>query len=392
MSDGFIPLSVPHIRGHELDYVKSCIESEWVSSAGPFVDRFEKEFAAYVGAQHAVACSSGTAALHVSLLLAGVRPGDLVLVPNLTFIATVNAIHYCGAEPVFFDCDEHYNIDAAQVGFFLRHDCALQSDKLIHKKSGKRVAALLPVHVFGNAVNFEPLLEAAEEFSLPIVEDAAESLGTRYLAKAGRRTGGKHTGTIGLLGAFSFNGNKIITTGGGGMIVTNSEALARHAKYLTTQAKDDEARFVHHEVGYNYRLTNVQAAIGSAQLEKIDEYIARKAEIFHVYEEQLKGSPGLRIAMPPEFAVNNLWMPCLQIDAQVYGEDREELMKRLGEAKIQARPVWELSHRQRPYRDCLRMPQERAESMHAITLNIPCSVGLTAEQQARVIEELRCDD
>ncbi|MGZ3656842.1 MAG: LegC family aminotransferase [Bdellovibrionota bacterium] len=385
----FIPLSVPHIRAGEMAYVKECLESEWVSSAGPFVDKFEKEFAAYVGAPYAVACASGTAALHVSLLLAGVKPGDLVLVPTLTFIASVNAVHYCGAEPFFFDCDEHYNIDPAQVTLFLRQDCEKRGDGLFHRNSGKRVAAILPVHIFGNAVNLEPLLEAAEEFSVPVVEDAAESLGTRYLPKSGRRTGGKHTGTLGLLGCFSFNGNKIITTGGGGMLVTSSETLARRAKYLTTQAKDDEARFVHHEIGFNYRLTNVQAAIGLGQLETMVKCKSRKAQIFISYQKGLAGVPGLRMGSLPEYAENNLWMPCLQIDAEEYGEDREELMQRLGAAKIQARPVWELNHRQRPYREFGRMPTERAERLHRITLNIPCSVGLSGEDQARVVEELR---
>ncbi|MGZ3685042.1 MAG: aminotransferase class I/II-fold pyridoxal phosphate-dependent enzyme, partial [Bdellovibrionota bacterium] len=307
----FIPLSVPHIRAGEMAYVKECLETGWVSSAGPFVDRFEKEFAAYVGAPYAVACSSGTAALHVSLLLAGVRAGDLVLAPTLTFIASINAIHYCGAEPFFFDCDEHYNIDPAQVSMFLRQECEPRGEELVHRRSGKRVAAVLPVHVFGNAVNLEPILEACEEFHVPVVEDAAESLGTRYLAKSGRRTGGKHTGTIGLLGAFSFNGNKIITTGGGGMLVTSSETLARRAKYLTTQAKDDETRFVHHEVGYNYRLTNVQAAIGLGQLETMARCKSRKSQILVAYQKGLAGVAGLSIAPLPDYAENNVWMPAL---------------------------------------------------------------------------------
>lgn len=388
----FIPLSVPHIRAGEMKYVNECLESEWVSSAGPFVDRFEKEFAAYVGAPFAVACASGTAALHVSLLLAGVKPGELVLAPTLTFIASVNAVHYCGAEPFFFDADEHYNIDGAQVALFLRQDCERRGDGVFHRRSGKRVAALMPVHVFGNAVNLEPLLEVCEELGIPVVEDAAESLGTRYLAKSGRRTGGKHTGTLGLLGCFSFNGNKIITTGGGGMIVTNSEALARRAKYLTTQAKDDDARFVHHEVGFNYRLTNVQAAIGLGQLETMVRCKSRKSQIFVSYQKGLAGVAGLKVASPPDYAENNVWMPCLQIDAETYGEDREALMARLGAAKIQARPVWELNHRQMPYRACGRMPTARAERLHQITLNIPCSVGMTGEQQARVVEELRDGD
>lgn len=390
MSD-FIPLSVPHIRGQEWDFVKECLDGEWVSSAGPFVDRFEKEFAEYVGAPFAIACSSGTAALHVALLLAGVKPGDLVLAPTLTFIASINAVQYCGAEPVFLDCDEHYNLEPAKVTEFVKQECVQRGGSLVHKQSGRRVAALLPVHVFGNAVNLEPLLSLAEELGIPVVEDAAESLGTRYLPKAGPRTGGKHTGTLGLLGAFSFNGNKIITTGGGGMLVTQSEALARRAKYLTTQAKDDEARFVHHEVGFNYRLTNVQAAIGSAQLAKLPDYLAKKAAIFEGYVKGLSGVPGLRLGSTPGYASNNHWMPCLQIHAEEFGEDREELMKRLGEARIQARPVWELNHRQKPYRACLHGALEQAEFLHKVTLNVPCSVGLSKEQQSRVIEEIRSD-
>ena len=384
----FIPLSVPHIRAGELAYVRECLEAEWVSSAGPFVDRFEKEFAAYVGAPYAVACSSGTAALHVALILAGVKPGELVLVPTLTFIATVNPVSYCGAEPFFFDCDEHYNLDPTQVRLFLERDCERRAGSAVHRGTGKRVAAILPVHVFGNAANLEPILETAEEFGVPVVEDATESLGTRDRPAAGRRVGGKHTGTLGLLGCFSFNGNKIITTGGGGMIVTDSEAIAHRAKYLTTQAKDDEARFVHHEIGFNYRLSNVQAAIGIGQLETMAQCTAQKAKIYQAYQKGLAGAAGLKIAAPPAYAENNLWMPCLQIDAQAYGEDREQLMARLGRAKIQARPVWELNHRQRPYRDCGRMPTERAERLHAITLNIPCSVGLAGPDQARVVAEL----
>jgi perosamine synthetase len=379
MSEEFIPLSVPHIRGKEWDYVKECLDGEWVSSAGPFVDRFEREFAAYVGSRHAVACSSGTAALHVALLLAGVKPGDAVLVPTLTFIASVNAIRYCGAEPVFLDCDENYNLEPMEALELLKNGCS----------GGRRIAAILPVHVFGNAVFLEPILEAARELNVPVIEDAAESLGTRYLPTAGRITASRHTGTAGLMGCFSFNGNKIVTTGGGGMLVTDNDELARKARYLTTQAKDDEARFVHNEVGFNYRLTNVQAAIGSGQLEKIDEYKKKKKEIFLKYEAALNEVPGLTVATTPAFSENNYWMPCLQIDKEKYGEDREQLMARLGKARIQARPVWELSHRQKPYSSCERGKLSTAERLHEITLNIPCSVGLTDAQQNRVIEEIR---
>lgn len=372
----FIPLSVPHIRGHEWDYVKECLDGEWVSSAGPFVDRFEKEFSAYVGSKHAIACSSGTAALHVGLMLAGVKLGDSVLVPTLTFISSVNAIHYCGARPVFLDSDDHYNLCPDSLREAL-------------KKYGKKIAAILPVHIFGGAARMDEILAVAAEHGVPVVEDAAEGMGTRFLKNTGGQTAGRHVGTSGAVGCFSFNGNKIITTGGGGMLVTDDDALAKRAKYLTTQAKDDEARFVHHEVGFNYRLTNVQAAIGSAQLEQLDGYLKKKKEIFRRYERALNEVPGLRVAAAPAYSDNNYWMPCLQIDARKYGEDREQLMARLGKAKIQARPVWELSHRQKPYAACERLPTPNAERLHEITLNIPCSVGLTEAQQARVIEELK---
>jgi perosamine synthetase len=391
MSDnsGFIPLSVPHIQSREWDYVKECLDGGWVSSAGPFVDRFEREFAAVVGARHAIACSSGTAALHLALELAGVKPGDLVLVPTLTFIASVNAIRYCQAEPYFFDADEFYNVSATQVRAFLEAECERVESVLKHKKSGKRVGAFLPVHIFGNAADLAGLLELCETLGVPVVEDAAESLGTRYLARANDRGAGRHTGTLGRLGCFSFNGNKIITTGGGGMIVTDHDELARKAKYLSTQAKDDEARFVHNEVGYNYRLSNVQAAIGTAQLETIDACVEKKMAIFERYRSALEGVPGLRLAAAPVYARNNFWMPALQIDSSKYGENREQVMQRLGKAGIQARPVWELNHRQKPYMSFGRMPTPVAERLHEITLNVPCSVGLTTQQQDRVIKELR---
>ncbi len=389
MSEKFIPLSVPHIRGNEWDYVKECLDGEWVSSAGPFVDRFERDFAAYVGSKHAVACSSGSAALHVAMLLAGVKDGDLVLTPTLTFIASVNAIRYCGAAPIFFDCDEYYNMDPEQVADFLRTECRTGPQGIVHKQSRRRIAAILPVHIFGNAVNLEPILQIAGELNIPVIEDAAESVGTRYCKDSGALTGGRHTGTLGAIGCFSFNGNKIITTGGGGMLVTNDGALAKRAKYLTTQAKDDEARFVHNEIGYNYRLTNVQAAIGSGQLERVSEALRRKKEIYEGYVEGLAGVKGLQIAPPPPYAENNLWMPCLQVNKKEYGEDWEALMLRLGKAKIQARPVWELSHRQKPYVNCERGTLDEADRLHAITLNIPCSVGLTKAHQQRVIEEIR---
>jgi aminotransferase in exopolysaccharide biosynthesis len=388
-STSCIPLSAPHLRGNELRYLEECVDTEWVSSAGRFVAGFEKGFAEYVGARYAVATTNGTAALHIALLLAGVRPGDLVLVPTLTFVAPVNAVAYCGGAPFFFDADEYYNLDTCQVAQFLESECESGSDGVIRRKDKRRVAAALAVHVFGNAANLEPLIQICEKLQLPVVEDAAESVGTRYLSTTGGRVAGRHAGTVGHIGCYSFNGNKIITAGGGGMLTTDDEAIAHRAKYLTTQAKKDELRFIHEEIGYNYRLSNVHAAIGLAQLEKADEYKRRKQQIYKIYRESLDGSFGLRIAPLPSYASNNCWMPVLQIDADVYGEDREELMQRLARAGIQTRPVWELNHRQRPFRYCDRTSTDRAERLQANSLNLPCSVGLTDEQQNKVIAELR---
>ena len=380
----FIPLMVPRIRGREWEYVKECLDTEWVSSVGPFVDRFEKEFAQYVGAKFAVACSCGTAALHVALQLIGVKAGEEVLVPTLTFISSVNAIKYLCAEPVFLDADRYYNLDPAQLRLFLSGHTEKKEGSLYNRKSGRRIAALLPVHIFGNA--FDPeIFEIAKEFSIPMVEDAAEALGTKYTAG---KYAGRHAGTVGQIGASSFNGNKIITTGGGGMIMTNDEALAKKAKYLTTQAKDDEIRFVHHEIGYNYRMTNVQAAIGVGQLETIEACVQRKREVFAMYREGLKNIPGLSIASEPAYARNNLWMFGLLVDPKAYGETREELMQRLSKKKIQSRPVWLPNHMQRPFAANECLGAKEATRLWELTLNIPNSVGITNDEVTRVIREI----
>lgn len=380
----FIPLMVPRIRGREWEYVKECLDTEWVSSVGPFVDRFEKEFAQYVGAKYAIACSCGTAALHVSLQIMGVKAGEEVLVPSLTFISSINSIKYLGADPVFLGSDSFYNLDASQLRGFLEKNTETRNSLVYNRNTGRRIAALMPVHVFGNAIEPE-IFDIAREVGLPVVEDAAEALGTKYTTG---KYSGRHAGTVGQVGASSFNGNKIITTGGGGMIITNDEAIARKAKYLTTQAKDDEIRFVHHEVGYNYRMTNVQAAIGVGQLETIEACVQRKREVYEMYREGLKGVKGLTIADEPAYARNNLWMFGLQVDPKIYGESREELMQRLSKKKIQSRPVWLLNHMQRPFAANECMDMKSATRLWELTLNIPNSVGITDEDVARVIREI----
>ena len=276
-----IPLSSPNLNGNELKYVKECLDTEWVSSAGKYVELFEQKVSEYTGARYAIACVNGTSALQLSLLLAGVNENDEVIVPTLTFIATVNAIVYNRAKPLFMDADNFCNIDKDKTIEFIKNETLMKNGYTFNKKTKKRISAIIPVHVWGNAANLDELVLLCKERNIKIVEDASESLGTNYINGSLK---GKHTGVIGELGCLSFNGNKIITTGGGGMILTNDAKLASKARYLSTQAKDDEVRYVHNQVGYNFRLTNVQAAIGVAQMEQLPKFLDRKREIYSKYK------------------------------------------------------------------------------------------------------------
>ena len=391
MSD-FIPLSVPSITGNEWKYVKECLDTGWVSSAGKYVDLFEQKIAEYTGAKYAVACVNGTSAIHISLLIAGVKQDDEVIAPTLTFIAPINAIRYCGAYPVFMDADKYYNIDVEKTIKFVNEETELRrnisEDESWHsynKTTGRRISAIIPVHVFGNAVWFDELYDVCRERNIKIIEDATESLGTKYIAGKYK---GKNAGTIGDLGCLSFNGNKIITTGGGGMILTNDEKYAEKAKYLTTQAKDDQERFIHNEIGYNYRLTNIQAALGIAQLEKLPEYIKTKKENYNYYKRNIDKIEGLRLAEVPEYSNNNSWMYALQVDKSKFGKDKEELIQYLKEYNIQSRPVWYLNHKQREYRNFQKYNMQISEKLFQNTLNIPCSVNLTKTDIKKVIEKI----
>ncbi len=381
-----IPLSVPSIKGNAWKYVKECLDTGWVSSAGAYVDRLEKDICDYTGARYAVACTSGTAALHMALLVSGVKPGDEVLIPSLTFIAPVNTIRYVQAEPVFMDCDSYYNLDVQKTLRFLETETIQKNGLCINKKSGQRISALIPVHLYGNAVNLEPLIHICAERNIKIVEDATESLGTRYTEGV---YAGKHVGTIGQFGCYSFNGNKIITSGGGGVVVCNDEKLAQRIRYLTTQAKDDPLRYIHNAVGYNYRLTNIQAALGVAQLELLDSYLPVKKQNYLYYQQAINRIPGLHLAETPEYAESNYWFYCLQIDSTVYGKDREGLMAAFSDERIQTRPVWYPSHWQKPYRNNQAYEISKTVELWEQTLNIPCSVELTQDEMNHVIEVLR---
>ena len=380
-----ILLSVPSLNGNELKYVKECIDTEWVSSAGTYVDLFEQEIAKYTSSKYAIACVNGTAALQVALRLAGVESNDEVIVSTLTFIASVNAIAYNNAKPVFMDADKYYNIDAEKTIEFIKNKTVFKNGFSYNKRTNNKVAAIIPVHVWGNACWLDELIELCDERNIAVVEDAAESLGTFY--NAGRFKG-KHTGTIGKLGCLSFNGNKIITTGGGGMILTKDESLAEKIKYLTTQAKDDPIRYVHDEIGYNYRLTNIQAALGVAQIEQLPSILKRKKELFDLYHLKINSIEGLSLSKVPDYANNNHWLNLLQIDSKVFNQDREILMKRLEENGIQTRPVWALNHEQKPYKSCQHYKIEMAKKLVGYNLCLPSSSNLSNENLNKIVSLL----
>jgi len=325
---------------------------------------------------------NGTSALQVSLRLAGVEPDDEVIVPTLTFIAPINAIAYNGAKAVFMDADEYYNIDSNKTIEFIKNETVFKDGFTYNKSTNKKISAIIPVHVWGNAVQLEELVPLCKKRNIAVVEDASESLGTLYTSG---KFSGKHTGTIGKLGCLSFNGNKIITTGGGGMILTDDGKLAEKARYLSTQAKDDPVRYIHHEIGYNFRLTNIQAALGVAQLEQLSEFLKRKKDIHQKYVETVETIEGLTMARMPDCAENNHWMNLLQIDGTTYGTNREGLMARLEKNGIQTRPVWTLNHKQRPYTDCQSYKIKRAEELVKNSLCLPSSTNLATDHINSII-------
>lgn len=375
----FIPLCVPEVRGNEWTYVKECLDTGWVSYAGSFVNRFENEFAAKVGTAFAVATASGTAALHIALILADVRPGDEVITSAITFVAPVNAIKYVGAHPVLIDAEpDYWQMDPTSVHRFLEEDCVREGGEVRNRRTGRRVRAIMPVHVLGHPVDLDPILSLAEAYGLEVIEDATESLGATYR--------GRNVGTFGRLAAFSFNGNKLLTTGGGGMICTNDPALAARGKHLTTQAKAEEVEFVHDEIGFNYRLTNLAAAIGLAQLEQLDSYVAAKLSIARRYAEGLSSLSGIEPMSEAAWARSVFWMYTIRVTGTL---DSRELLRFLGVERIQSRPLWQPMHRSPAHPDLATFDCPVADALNAECLSVPCSVGLTPGQQNRVIDAIR---
>lgn len=379
----FIPLSVPNFAGREKEYVNDAVVSEWVSTGGSKVAGFEEALAEYVGMPRAVACNSGTSGLHLACLAAGVGRGDEVLAPTLTFIAAVNPIRYAGAEPVFIGCDDSLCMDPAEAEAFCAARCHMEGDRLIDSATGAHVKALLVVHVFGNMADLPALMRVAQKYHLALIEDATEALGTYYTCGP---YAGRMAGTIGDVGVYSFNGNKIITTGAGGMLVSNHPDWAEHAKHLSTQAKADELQFVHDEVGYNYRLTNLQAALGLAQLEQLEGFIAHKNEMYDFYKERLDGKNGYRILPFRDGVRSNKWFYSLYLEDARH--TRDGVIAALKAQNIQTRPVWALIHEQADYGRNETYGLAMAEDFRAKIVNLPCSTNLTREDAQRVVDAL----
>jgi aminotransferase in exopolysaccharide biosynthesis len=375
-----IPLSVPNLKGNEKKYLTQAINTQWVSSVGKFVDKFEKKISIYTGAKYAIACSSGTAALHIALKIVGIKEGHEVIVPTMTFIATCNAIKYLNANPIFMDCDEHYNLDQEKLFKFLDNNTFFKNGRTFNKKTKRIISGILPVHVSGNAINIELLAKECKKKNIALVEDAAEALGTFY--KVGNLRG-KHAGTVGDLGCLSFNGNKIITSGGGGMIITNNKTYADKARYLTTQAVDDQINYIHNSIGYNYRLTNIQAAVGLAQLEKIETFLEKKKNIFQQYKKKFKNNKYIKIAKKPDFAKNNNWMISFLLNNNKL---LSKLIKFLQKNKIQTRPMWLPNHLQKPYSNYQSYKISRAVELQKKTINLPCSTNLSNKNINKVVK------
>ena len=369
--DGMVVLHEPMFEGREWEYVKDCLDTGWVSSVGAYVDRFEHDLAAYTGVKHAIATSNGTAALHISLIVAGVRPRDEVLIPTLTFIATANAVSYVGATPHFVDSEPvSLGIDAERLDAYLRHNAAVIDGVCTNRTTGCTISAVMPMHVFGHPCDLQALHALAARWKLSLIEDAAESLGSTYH--------GRHTGNVGVVSALSFNGNKVVTTGGGGAVLTNDVALARRAKHLTTTARvPHHWSFIHDEVGFNYRLPNINAALGCAQLERLAEMLAQKRRLADRYAAAFGSVPGVRVLREPPNSRGNYWLNAILLDEPDV-DRRDAVLHALHAAKVMARPVWTLMHRLPMYAACPRMDLSVSEALDARIVNLPSSAKLGA--------------
>lgn len=370
-------LSGPNMAGNEWKYVKDCLDTGWVSSVGAYVDQFEKMSAGFAGTKYAVATSSGTTALHICLVMLGVNADDYVITPNITFIATCNSIKYTGADPILIDTDpKSWQMDLDLLEEFLGTETEQRDGYCCYKKDGRRIPVIMPVHVLGNMCDMDRLMALARRHNLVVVEDSTEALGSYYK--------GQHAGSFGLMGTFSYNGNKIITTGGGGMIVTNDEALAKKAKHLTTQAKSDPFEYIHDEIGYNYRLVNVAAAMGVAQMELLPQFIRRKKEIIAFYKKELEGVGDIQFQEVSADVNPNWWLPTIMTEKQ------KEVLKILNEHKLQSRPFWMPMNQLRMFANNIFYNKNNySDFVYHRCLSIPCSTNITDEEIKAVSDKIK---
>lgn len=381
---GFIPLSIPNFEGNEKKYVNEALDQGWVSTGGAYVTKLEESMQKFLHVDNMVVCQSGTSALHLSLIEAGVGLGDIVIVPALTFIAAVNPVKYQHANPVFMDCDESLCMDPVKLRQFCEEECVFSDGTL--KYNNQIVKAIIVVHVFGNMADMVSIIEIAHEYNIRVVEDATEALGTYYI---GGQFAGRYAGTIGDFGAYSFNGNKIITTGGGGAVTSNDSKVVNHMRYLSTQAKDDPHNYIHNEIGYNYRMTNIQAAMGVAQMEELPEFIRRKNENYDYYCKLFdKYELGRMIGFRKE-TTSNKWFYSLEINREKVKASLQEIISELEKQGVQTRAIWGLINEQLPYQSEVAYKIEKAKYYADRIINIPCSTQISREEIEYVVKKIK---
>ena len=380
----FIPLSIPNFEGNEKKYVDDALKQGWVSTGGAYISKLEKQMAEFLHTDNVAACQSGTSALHLSLVEAGVKPGDVVIVPPLTFIAAVNPVKYQFATPVFIDCDDSFCMDPLKLKYFCEEECEWKGKVLKHK--GKIVKAIVVVHVFGNMADMESIMETAEKYNLKVIEDATEALGTKYTEG---RYKDKYAGTIGDFGCYSFNGNKIITTGGGGAVTSNDPKIGDHIRFLSTQAKTDPHYYIHDEVGYNYRMTNIQAALGVAQMEELPEFIRRKQKNYELYKKLFYGFEYGKLMLFREGTDSNKWFYSINIDRSHINASMREIIVACYNKGFETRAIWGLINEQKPYLEEETYKLEKAPYYANRILNIPSSTQITEDEIRYVAVEMK---
>lgn len=380
----FIPLSIPNFEGNEEKYVVDAIASTFVSTVGGYVTQMEKKMAEFLNVPNVAVCQSGTSALHLSLVEAGVKPGDVVIVPPLTFIAAVNPVKYQFATPIFIDCDDSFCMDPVKLRLFCEKECNWDGEKLTYKNA--TVRALVVVHVFGNMADMDSIIETAEKYNIKVIEDATEALGTKYTEGKYKD---KYAGTIGDFGCYSFNGNKIITTGGGGAITSNKPEVVDHLRFLSTQAKTDPHYYIHDEIGYNYRMTNLQAALGVAQMEELPEFIRRKQKNYDLYYELFSGFKYAKLMPFRDGTESNKWFYSLCIDRNYIKGTMKDIILALREKGMETRPIWGLINEQKPYEGEVTYKLEKAPYYAGRILNIPSTTQITEEEIRYVADEVK---